>query len=371
MNAASKIAMLQLEHVRSIAWSGEYTGADGRVDPLHSSARDEIMAHFFRLYKPTNAVGGIKHLVEHQAHCGDYIIADTEFFKPLAATDIDAENLSDLEDSSDDSPDQKYDGSWGRTHDAAIIMVDCNGNLKYKLFSEKMDGARTPLSVETRQRAIGVLKGMDAAHLPGILQFQAANILPMIRVAKFVFWGPPEIQLAELAGRRATDRSDGVDVRTELVKVIPNCRPSGTPPFSLSQDLLVPFLGIRLQPHHEALQDTLDEAITITTLLRGLVNFYASPPRASVTSSWTCATADADLRVRVTSGNKKRTLTMREAIVDEQDGGTFLAEMTDGEFGLYQRLLCGGKTPQLQHQPIKLNQLKLFPGTSRGGAPVD
>ena len=100
-----------------------------------------------------------------------------------------------------------------------------------------------------------------------------------------------------------TDRSDGVDVRAELVKVIPNCRPSGTPPFSLSQDVLVPFLGIRWQPHHEALQDTLDEAITITTLLRGLVNFYASPPRASVTSSWTCATADADLRVRVTSGN--------------------------------------------------------------------
>jgi hypothetical protein len=230
MNAASKIAMLQLEHVRSIAWSGEYTGADGRVDPLHSSARDEIMAHFFRLYKPTNAVGGIKHLVEHQAHCGDYIIADTEFFKPLAATDIDAENLSDLEDSSDDSPDQKYDGSWGRTYDAAIILVDCNGNHKFTLFSEKMAGSRTPLSVETRHRAIGVLKGIDAVYLPAILQFEATTILPRIRAAKFIFWGPPEIQLAELAGRRATDRSDGVDVRTELVKVIPNCRPSGTPP---------------------------------------------------------------------------------------------------------------------------------------------
>ena len=118
--------------------------------------------------------------------CGDYIIADTEFFRP-PATNIDAENLSDLDDSSDDSPDQKYDGSWGRTYDAAIIMVDCNGNLKYELFSEKMDGARTPLSMETRQRAIGELRGMDAAHLPGNLQSQAANILRMIRVAKFVF----------------------------------------------------------------------------------------------------------------------------------------------------------------------------------------
>ena len=55
-------------------------------------------------------------------------------------------------------------------------------------------------------------------------------------------------------------------MRAELVKVIPNCRPSGTPPFSLSQDVLVPFLGIRWAPHHEALQDTLDEAITITPL---------------------------------------------------------------------------------------------------------
>ena len=90
-----------------------------------------------------------------------------------------------------------------------------------------------------------------------------------------------------------------------------------------------------------------------------------------MTSSWTCATADADLRVRVTSGNKKRTLTMREAIVDEQDGGTFLAEMTDGEFGLYQRLLCGGKTPQLLQPSSSYKQLKLFPGTSGGGAPVD
>lgn len=44
--------MLKLKHLRSIAWSEEDTGADGRVDTLHSSARDEIMAHFFGLYKP-------------------------------------------------------------------------------------------------------------------------------------------------------------------------------------------------------------------------------------------------------------------------------------------------------------------------------
>ena len=44
--------------------------------------------------------------------------------------------------------------------------------------------------------------------------------------------------------------------------------------------MLVPFLGIRLGPFHKALQDTYDEAVTITTILRGLVNFYMAPPPA-------------------------------------------------------------------------------------------
>ena len=49
-------AMLQLEHVRSIAWSGEYTGADGRVDTLHSSARDEIMGSW-RIFSDCTSQG--------------------------------------------------------------------------------------------------------------------------------------------------------------------------------------------------------------------------------------------------------------------------------------------------------------------------
>ena len=81
-----------------------------------SSANGEIMMHFYEWYKPTRAIGGIKHLVEHQARCGD-----TEFFRPETKT---VENLDDLDDSSDDSPQVKYDGSWSRTFDAALILVE-------------------------------------------------------------------------------------------------------------------------------------------------------------------------------------------------------------------------------------------------------
>ena len=45
-------------------------------------------------------------------------------------------------------------------------------------------------------------------HLPAILQFEAATILPRIRgAAKFIFWGNPEIYMAELAGRPCFPRS--------------------------------------------------------------------------------------------------------------------------------------------------------------------
>ena len=152
--------------------------------------------------------------------------------------------------------------------------------MRFKLFHE-LNVNREPLTEAMKQRAIGVLKGIDAVYLPAILQFEAATILPRIRAAKFVFWGSPEIQLATLAGRRASDHSDGLDVRQEIVRVIPNCRPTGSPPFSLSQNVLVPFLGIRQAPYHQALQDTFDEAITITTILRGLVKFYSSNSASS------------------------------------------------------------------------------------------
>ena len=46
------------------------------------------------------------------------------------------------------------------------------------------------------------------------------------------------------------------------------------------------------------------------------------------------------------SGNGKRTMTIREAIVDEQDGGSFLADMTDIEFAKYQQLIWQAETPR-------------------------
>ena len=52
-----------------------------------------------------------------------------------------------------------------------------------------------------------MLKGIDVMHLPAILQFEAATILPRIRAAKFIFWGNPEIYMAELAGRPCFPRS--------------------------------------------------------------------------------------------------------------------------------------------------------------------
>ena len=274
---AQDLAYLNLDHVRSMKWSSEFTGADGRTDEQHIITRDKIMKLFFDVYKPEGARGGgIQHLLDHQAQCGDYIIGDTEFnTHDLGGTSTDASFEQD--DQQDDVPTHLQ---WSRTYDMAIILVDCTGRVKYTLFSES-NADKMPLGEETKQRAIGVLRGLDATHLPMLLRSSATTILPMIRAAKFVFWGAPEIFMAELSGRRASDRSDGLDVLTELRKVLPNCRPSGSPPFSLSQNILVPFLGIRQAPYHTALQDTIDEALTITTLLRGLVKFYLSNSASS------------------------------------------------------------------------------------------
>ena len=347
-NLAEAHARMQEEPIASAMWDGDFTGADGHVDEADSAARDEIMADFFSWFRPTPATGGIKHLITHQAKCGYYIVGDTEFFR-ITKGDLDL----------DDSDDVPARDAWSRTYDLSLILVDCRGNVKYTLFHERNDDMKTPLDAATKQRAVDVLKGRSTDALPTELRAEAATILPMIRAAMFIFWGCPEIGLAELAGRRLADRSDGLDVRQELLRVIPGCRPSGSPAFSLSQNLLVPFLGIRLGPFHKALQDTKDEAVTITTILRGLINFYMNPPPAPTTPS--CTTADLNLKARVTSsGNRKHTMTIREAIVDEQDGGSFLADMTDIEFAKYQQLIWQAETPQ----PKELKQAKLGGGST-------
>ena len=347
-NLANVHELMKEEPIASTMWDGDYTGAAGHVDEADSTIRDEIMADFFGWFRPTLATGGIKHLVEHQAKCGNYIVGDTEFGR-ITKGDLDL----------DDSDDVPARDAWSRTYDLSLILVDCRGNVKYTLFHERNNDVKTPLDAATKQRAVDVLKGRSTDALPAELRTEAATILPMIRAAMFIFWGNPEIVLAQLADRRPADRSDGVDVRQELLRIIPGCRPTGSPAFSLSQNLLVPFLGIRLGPFHKALQDTKDEAVTITTILRGLINFYMNPPPAPTTPS--CTTTDLNLKARVTSsGNRKRSMTIREAIIDEQDGGSFLADMTDIEFAKYQQLIWQAETPQ----PKKPKQAKLGGGSS-------
>jgi len=79
-------------------------------------------------------------------------------------------------------------------------------------------------------------------------------------------------------------KDDGIEARQALLSVMPWCTPSRTNrlPFSTSQNLIVPYLGLRIRlrigplPLHQALPDTFDETVTITALLRGLNEWYAS-----------------------------------------------------------------------------------------------
>jgi len=53
----------------------------------------------------------------------------------------------------------------------------------------------------------------------------------------------------------------------------------------MSQNLIVPFLGLRLGPLHWAEPDTFDEAVTITALLDGLhARFYAKSASTAATT---------------------------------------------------------------------------------------
>ena len=114
-------------------------------------------------------------------------------------------------------------------------------------------------SEETKQEGINWLKKLDTMS---ILIYS---------------WGNPELAVFEKAGLRQADGSTGFDMRQALLSVIKECKPSALKyPFSLSQNVLVPFLGVRSGPYHKAKQDTYDEALTVTALLWGLVEFWKS-----------------------------------------------------------------------------------------------
>ena len=88
-----------------------------------------------------------------------------------------------------------------------------------------------------------------------------------------------------MAGVRPPHRSNGIDVRQALLAVMPWCKPSGRIPFSMSQNLIVPLLGLRVGPLHWAEPDTFDEAVTITALLDGLARFYATSATTAATTA--------------------------------------------------------------------------------------
>jgi hypothetical protein len=51
-------AYLNLDYVRSVKWSSEFSGADGRTDEQHNTHNnpgDKIMKLFFDVYKPVSS----------------------------------------------------------------------------------------------------------------------------------------------------------------------------------------------------------------------------------------------------------------------------------------------------------------------------
>jgi len=86
--------------------------------------------------------------------------------------------------------------------------------------------------------------------------------------------GNPELKLFEAGGFRASltcDAKTGFDFH-EALRTRLKVRRQGVPkPSSISQVLLVPSAGIRAAPLHQELPDCVDEALTVTGLLRALI----------------------------------------------------------------------------------------------------
>ena len=200
------------------------------------------------------------------------MIVDTEF-EPGECPDI------------DEDADQDSINSRG-IYDLSIVVSDHLGNVIHVLFHER-NGDYTPLTGATMQHAISILRG-NARERPAGLCVASAPVPPRDhpRLVPGLLGQPRARPLFRLAGRLKNDGSDGVDVRTALAAVVLTCRPSGLLPFSLSQNLIVPFLGIREGPLHTALQDTYDEAVTITSILRGAVNRHFTATAQPKKKQW-------------------------------------------------------------------------------------
>jgi len=115
---------------------------------------------------------------------------------------------------------------------------------------------------------------------------------------------------------------------------------------SMGMDVLAWLFGITFE--HRAFSDCQNQHRIWGAILRALARHYVRTGQVceesgvllGMPNTPSRSTPDLNLKARITSsGGRKRTMLTLEAIVDEQDGGSFLAEMTDIEFAKYQRLI--------------------------------
>ena len=250
-NIAAAHEMLQLPHITAIHYPYEYTEAEGSK-PLeeHMQARSKITQTFYSWYNPS---------LPPKTMNGNSLRTATDGVKTcrlMAGTDLEFNHPNNHPDD-DLDPDGRT--VWPRIYDFAITVHDCYGEVNPTLSWHKRNDNYMPLDGPTKQEGLDHLKKL---HGMGILIYS---------------WGNPELTVFEKAGVRMADGSSGFDMRQALLSVLKGCKPSATTyPFSLSQNVLVPFLGIRGGPFHKAKQDTFDEAVTVTTLLWGLLSFWKS-----------------------------------------------------------------------------------------------
>ena len=280
-NAAEAYMMFRQPHIAEWMWPYELTGSSGTVTDLQIELRRPIARALYDWMQPLTTERAtaptsysLEVLRRHLARGGLIMIVDCEFVKPDYSTDHDIDvDLSNLP------------SVYGRIYDLAINIADANGNIVERVFNERsMDGNNQALPFVTS--ATGQAKLKRAVHLLGTYR----------REAKRVWWGNPENALGKLANLNLRD--DGIDVRQALLAVMPWCKPSRDRlPFSTSQNILVPFFGLLLGPLHQATPDTYDEAVTITTLIRGLNEWYdAGVGGAAAASSSSTAAAPAARR---------------------------------------------------------------------------
>ena len=274
-NVAHAFAVMQQPHVAGAMWPWELTGSEGTVLPQHTELRVPIVDavyNWMQPQRPTATPNGrsVEALLSNQAKCGVYMLADTEFVRPdwspAGSLDHDVDPFAPDIDTPEPT---KARDVFFRIYDISLPIVDCRGNVLERWNRRSPD--RTPFAATAAGRQI----------LTEAIERLRSYLVEALRIC----WGNPELVLFTMAGVRPPDRSNGIDVRQALLAVMPWCKPSGRVPFSMSQNLIVPFLGLRLGPLHWAEPDTFDEAVTITALLDGLARFYAKSASTATTTA--------------------------------------------------------------------------------------